>query len=124
MPTNSSKLKKKIWKLFSRCIRLTDSVNGYSSCVTCGTVKPIEELHAGHYIHGNTKKTYFDERNVHPQCVSCNMYKSGSLDKYALYLERVYGNGILQVLNTLSKQRYTRNELDDLLIYYKEKLNM
>lgn len=120
-----SKLKKKVWAVFSKYIRLLYSNYTTVKCVTCGTVKPIGEMHAGHYIHGNTKRTYFEERNVHPQCVSCNMYKSGNLAPYAIYLESFYGVGILQELEALGNDQRTwkRDELEELYIIYKHKVS-
>ena len=101
-PKSISWWKKKAWKVFSKYIKTKYSKNGYCQCITCGKQHPLEETHAGHYIHGNTKPTYFDERNVHPQCVACNMHRSGNLNQYALYLEGRYGVGILQELDAKS----------------------
>ena len=118
-----SKLKKKAWKYFSKYIRLKNSKNGYCQCITCGKQCRVEEMNAGHYKHGNTKPTYFDERNVHPQCVSCNMYRSGNLDQYALYLEGRYGEGILQTLDRISKGPvFKKDQLINIAEEYKEKL--
>ena len=118
-----SKLKKKVWAIFSKCIRLEGSVNGYNTCVTCGDMHEIEDLDAGHFIHGNTKKTYFDERNVWPQCTGCNRYRSGNLIKYTLFLEKTFGSGIIQELEKASNQGvFKRGELELLYIYYEEKL--
>ena len=121
-----SKLKKKLWKIFSKFIRLKYSKNGRCQCVTCGQWYPINEIHAGHYIHGNTKPTYFDERNVHPQCVRCNHNLSGNLNQYALYLEGKYGQGILQELNQKAHSRvgFKRQELEDLIPVYKKRLSL
>ena len=115
-----SKLKKKAWKLFSQYIRQKYAIGGYVRCITCGKHGLIAEFHAGHFIHGNTKKTYFDERNVHPQCVGCNMYRSGHLAIYAIRLEELYGRGILQKLETLSWEiGFKRHELEEIIMRYK-----
>lgn len=64
-------LKNNAWTLFSKYIRLKDAnFQGYVKCVTCNVYRPYKEMHAGHYIHGKTKTLYFDERNVHPQCLT------------------------------------------------------
>ena len=118
-----SKLKAKVWHEFSLYIRLRDSVNGYGNCVSCGNKVHYKEANAGHYIHGNTKPTYFDERNCHLQCVCCNLYRSGNLTHYALFMEKTYGQGILQELEIKSKGKvYNRAELNDLLTLYKQKV--
>ena len=118
-----SKIKKKVWSIFSKYIRTRDSINGYCTCYTCGDVKPIGECHAGHYIHGNTKPTYFDTRNVHAQCVKCNMYLSGNLTRYAIHLEEEYGRGILQELEIKSNGKvFSRVELLALVEVFKQKI--
>lgn len=120
---NISKLKKKVWTLFSKYIRLRDSVNGYCKCCTCESHLPIGEMNAGHYIHGNTKPTFFDERNVNAQCVRCNKWLSGRLNEYALFLENKYGVGILQELKIKSKGPvFNRAILEVLLETYELKI--
>jgi hypothetical protein len=83
------------WKLFSKIVRIEE---GYV-CYTCG--KNLNEdkskCHAGHYIpRGKVSALRYDRRNVHAQCVNCNMYMSGNLSVYAVRLEEQYGMGILQ----------------------------
>src|SRR5271169_3613728 len=91
-------LKKECWMWMSRYIRLRDNF----TCFTCGKVMldNPQSAQAGHYIpqsKGNTLRFY--ERNVHCQCINCNMYQSGNLVQYALRLEEKYGEGILQELD-------------------------
>ena len=121
-----SKLKKRAWKVFSEYRRRVDAdPAGYVQCCTCGQRLHFKETNCGHYIHGNTKPTYFEERNTHVQCPRCNLYLSGALDQYALYLEAKYGEGILQELDSLSKSKvgFKRGELEAIYDYYKEKLD-
>jgi hypothetical protein len=95
--------KKRAWSLMSEFVRRRD--NG--KCYTCSTQKPWFEMQAGHYIPGSISPPalFFDFRNVHCQCVACNLYKSGNLSVYAVRLEAQYGSGILQELDTLKKSR-------------------
>ena len=81
-----SKLKKKLWDLFSLYIKLKYSVNGSDvNCFTCG--RPIKigtsNCHGGHYY---SKKhfsgLYLDENNVRPQCYHCNVNMDGSVQIY------------------------------------------
>lgn len=86
--------KKVAWDLLSKIIRLENSdPNGYCTCVTCGTTKHWTELQAGHYIpkaQGNA--VYFLEKNIHPQCVECNMFRGGNLKRYTAYMIETYGH--------------------------------
>lgn len=87
-----SELKKwraKTWKLMSEWVRRKDA--GFSDqqeCYTCKVHFPWKELHCGHYQHG---KLDFDERNLKPQCASCNTYHGGRLDSYTLRLISEHG---------------------------------
>ena len=83
--------------VFSRYIRLKAADrDGYCTCVTCGVVKRWNEgIQAGHYVGRRHWSTRFDDRNVHPQCVSCNKFNSGRIPRYTLYLMDVYNEGIL-----------------------------
>lgn len=112
-------LKTKLWSVFARYIRLRDR-----TCVTCGG--PAEN--AGHYIHNTERRSqyggnelWYDERNINSQCIKCNAFQRGKLDKYAEYLEKKYGHGILQELrakfNTYKK--WTKEELEELYKKYK-----
>ena len=73
-------LKKKAWRLMSYCVRKGASDwRGNVECYTCGKVVPFKEAQAGHRHHG---KLDLDERNIHVQCVGCNLYLSGNLGNY------------------------------------------
>jgi len=107
-------LKKELWRIFSKYIRARDK----NICYTCGN----PGQHAGHYVpqsKGNALR--FDERNVHCQCISCNSFQRGNLVKYALRLEKDYGNGILQELDRIKNTVYkpTRDELEKKIAHYK-----
>lgn len=119
-------LKKSVWKIVSQYIRQRDADwRGNVKCCTCSTTKHWKEMHAGHYKHGNTKLSYFEEKNIHGQCNSCNTYKGGCLDLYAIFLEEKYGYGILQKLNKLAdaKHNWNRTNLLEVKEKYKKKLN-
>lgn len=99
-------LKAKCWKVFSEFIRKRDSdENGMATCISCGTVKPWKEIHAGHYIPKSLGLSiYFDEKNVNAQCAGCNTFRHGNLSAYALALKTKYGEGILEELDARRKQ--------------------
>lgn len=119
-----AKYKKEIWqKWVSPYIRLRDSKNGLCECITCEIIKPIKEIQAGHWRHGNTKKTYFFEKNIHAQCRSCNFFKDGARDIYAIKLEEKYGYGILQEIDKMDEPKFvwTIKELKRVEEEYKQK---
>lgn len=116
------KLEEKLWTVFSLWIRKRHAdKDGYVACYTCGVRKHYKELQAGHYIKRARKILKFDERNVKPQCVACNLYRDGNQDAFAEHLELDYGHGILQEFGKLKWQekRWTRQELEDLITHYK-----
>lgn len=96
--------KKELDKYFSRYIRLRDSVDGKNQCVTCKRVYEIKSMDCGHYVSRTYLNTRFDEQNCHPQCKSCNVFKNGNMDEYALYLIGKYGDNILEELNDRKNQ--------------------
>lgn len=123
---NVSKYRKKIWKeLVSPFIRLRDTIGGYGRCITCGMVVNYKEGHAGHWMHGVTKKTYFFDKNICLQCRSCNFYKDGARDIYAIKLEEKYGYGILQEIEKMNdpKFKWTIEKLKVVEDEYKIKLD-
>lgn len=112
----TKELKPQLWKVFSKYVRLRDKM----TCYTCGKkALQLKDCHAGHFIAKGTTGVllYFDERNVHCQCVSCNSFKSGNLAIYALRLEQDYGYGILQKLEALKNQVFKAD-----VAWYEEKI--
>lgn len=62
------------WKAFSVMIRKSKANHhGFGVCVTCPpkkAIKPWRELQAGHFVAGRGNSVLFDERLVHPQCLT------------------------------------------------------
>jgi len=112
-------LKTEAWQVFSRYIRNRDP-----RCVTCGG----NNDHAGHYRHNTERNSqlggnalWWNEKNVHSQCIGCNTYREGNLTAYALYLEDVYGKGILQEIDRLYRtvRKYSREDVQAIIDKYK-----
>ena len=122
-----AKYKKRIWsKYVSPYIRLRDCDKHFNiKCCTCTEVRHWKKMHAGHFKHGNTKKSYFFEKNIHGQCPACNTYKGGELAIYCVFLEEKYGHGILQEINKLADDKFTWNwtTLKEVEEEYKTKLD-
>ena len=102
-----AKLKKKVWKSMSLYIRLRDSdEDGNGKCCSCGVEKHYKQGHAGHFYPKSLGlEIYFEERNVHLQCPGCNLFKHGNLAPYAVFLEKKYGNGIIQELQDIRNKK-------------------
>ena len=100
------------WMALSKYIRAKDR-----RCVTC--ITGMAE-HCGHYQRNSERNQqlggnalWYDARNFGGQCLRCNNYCGGEQQRFALYLEAKYGNGILQELNKLynTSKKWTREEL-------------
>lgn len=112
--SNRKAAEKTAWKWFSLFIRIgrADS-NGFVKCYTCSTTKHFKEIDAGHYFaQGWAKGIKFDPRNVRPQCVSCNHFKSGNLIVYGERLRAELGNDIETILKIANKTTGKYSEFD------------
>ena len=112
----------KLDNIFSQYIRLRYSKNEIAECVTCGKKDHWKKLQAGHFMSRANYSTRWDENNVQVQCVGCNVYHSGEQYKFSLYL----GNNLSEELYLKSKQivKFADVELQDLIYYYKQKVNI
>jgi len=119
-PTRS-KLVKKLDTVFSQYIRLSNADNnGYCTCVTCNKTFHWKAIQAGHFMSRKHYSIRWDERNVKPQCVACNVYRAGEQYKYSLFL----GKEVSNVLYLQSKEivKFTNYELEDMINDYSERL--
>lgn len=90
-------------------------------CVTCGKQDEWRNLQNGHYYSRAKYPTRWNEDNCHPQCVGCNVFKSGNYTEYALYMINRYGVDYVQELRELanSGDKITTPELRELLSFYR-----
>jgi 5-methylcytosine-specific restriction endonuclease McrA len=123
------KLKKEVWEVFSRYIRLRDALRttgtqDYVACISCGKVIPTSESQAGHFISRRHGATLFDETNVHAQCVRCNVFLHGNLLDYRTQLNKLYGDNYDVILKErgATAKRFTKEELNKLKEEYKQKI--
>ena len=121
-------LKKKLWKARSEYYRLRDaSFQGYVACFTCNKLKHWKEGDAGHYhsrIHDYTTELLTEDRNVHFQCKSCNGYRMGKPQEYAIHLQAKYGDSILVDLQAKKNtSRYWKySEIEKLIETYQQRV--
>lgn len=118
------KLVSRLDTVFSQYVRHRDSVDGMCTCSTCGVVKPIKEMQAGHFMSRRKRSTRWDEMNVHAQCAGCNMWNQGRQYEMSIYIDQKYGDGTSDKLLQQSNQTYnhTNEELQVLINNYKEGL--
>lgn len=111
------KEKQKAMTLMQKLVRMKASDDaGFCQCVTCGVVKHYKEMQGGHYISRKYNATALLEENIHVQCASCNCFKNGNMDAYALFMLDMYGREFLDELNQLkhSVRKYTSVELKEI----------
>lgn len=121
-----SKLKAKVWKLFSEFIRRRNADwRGYISCVTCHKKSHWKGLQAGHFVGGRHSNLLFDLRNCHSQCYRCNCILHGNLIPYYEFMLKTYGQEVIDDLKAKDKvcKQFTRKELELLELAFKEKIS-
>lgn len=121
-PTRS-KLVKKLDVVFSQWVRLSNADSrGFCTCVTCGKQGHWKTggIQAGHFISRKHYSTRWDERNVKPQCVACNVYRSGEAYLYSLYLGHNLSDELYQKSQKITK--FTNVELQEMIDDYSHRL--
>jgi len=119
----SKQLKRKLWTTFSVYTRLKAANNkGFVKCVTCPTKRHWKDgMQAGHFIPGRHNGVLFEETNVHPQCVGCNIFLHGNLIKYYPFMLKTYGQKEINRLERLNKKIIKRDKkwYDEQMGFYK-----
>jgi len=91
---------------------------GYVSCVTCGVTRHYKDgMQGGHFIGRTWTATRLLEKNVHPQCASCNGPRKGAMIEYTLWMIDFYGREFVEELKILKHQtkKYLRQEILDII---------
>lgn len=76
---------RKLDRAVSLYIRLRDSKEygfKYCRCISCGKVKPIQDIDCGHYISRRCMILRFDTRNLNGECSRCNRFDTDHLIGY------------------------------------------
>ena len=123
-----SKLKKELWTLYAKYMKLKYSRDGeYCSCFTCGVVLKIgtSNCQMGHWLpKGGYGFHYFTEDNTRPQCYHCNISLSGNTAVFERNLKAELGD---EVVEEIYKTRHNSEKRDafwylNKIEEYKEKL--
>ena len=119
-------LRKAVWLVFSRYIRLRDCWRTtqsfeYGECISCGKTFEYHKLDAGHFIpkHSNN---YFSEKGVNAQCRHCNSFLHGNQLGYRRGLVELYGEEVTRELEleNIPIKKFTVQELQGLKTYYEK----
>ncbi len=119
--------RKKAWAAVSRYVRYKASDQyGMAECVTCGVRQSWKIMHAGHFIpqaQGNAVK--FDERNIHCQCLRCNVHLGSNGPMYYKFMRDWYGQETIDELIRLSNTtvKYYVSDLEEIEQEFKSRLN-
>lgn len=109
-------LKDSVQRLVNKYARLRDVNDG---CISC--TGKVEE--GGHFWPmGSNSALRYNLDNINGQCTSCNRYKHGNLLEYRLKLVAKIGEKRVKYLDEHhhDKKKWSREELNELLIKYKE----
>jgi hypothetical protein len=111
---NETKIKKwgikewkaEAWKWFSIWVRLFYSdKDGYVKCYTCGKRMfwKGEDAQAGHFNQGRSSAVLLHEKEVRPQCYSCNCCRYGEQHEFGERLRKEVGEKEFQ---EIKKQKH------------------
>lgn len=115
----------KFWAVFSEWIRRKDAdERGMVKCFTCDAEKHWKQIQAGHFISRRHAATKYDEMNVKPQCVSCNIFKQGNQYIFGKRLDLLYGEGTAESLEMKSKMMCKRSVGDYLYLIDEFKMKL
>lgn len=93
-----------------------------NTCVTCGQVLPCDKTNGGHFIPRGCMPYRWDEKNVHCQCVACNLWKNGSYIEYSQWFMKKYGEDTFdRYVETYRKWRIGKMpalKIDEIKAYY------
>ncbi len=116
--------KKKTWSSCSKYVRLLHSIDGCCRCYTCGIVKPIKQMQAGHGFSGRGNSILFELDIIRPQCYGCNCCSSGKLDVFTYNLRKELGSKRFDELFALknTQRKYIIPELIELREWFEQKI--
>jgi len=123
MLTTIPKLTAKAQKIFNAYIRQRDSENGYFTCISCGQIKEVSQMDAGHYVPvKGSSALRFDEYNVNGECKACNGFDQFHLIGYKRNLIDKVGERKVIELEQQHRliKKWSRTELNEIIKQYGE----
>lgn len=84
--------KKKAWKELSIFVRTRElDKKGRAKCYTCGIKKKWKKMYAGHFVQGRRPSILFLLEIIRVQCVGCNRFRHGNLNRFIPKMVKEYG---------------------------------
>jgi len=124
-----TKVKNKLWLIFSEYIRKRDCLRttgcaDWGLCITCGRRYHYKLLQAGHFVAGRQNAGLFSEKGTHAQCYNCNINLKGNTLEYRRKVIELYGVGADEELEIEARgiKQFKIFELEELITTYKQKL--
>lgn len=122
----AEKAEDRLWKWFSKYIRLRDcptGSHGFCRCVTCNKGHHYTEMQAGHYVRRRHRAVKYDERNVNSQCINCNNFADGNEAQHRLYIVKQHGEDVAEYLENQKGVivKMLHAEVEALATYYRVK---
>ena len=119
---------RKLDEIFSKYIRLRDSkAFGFQAfrCISCGQIKPFEQMDCGHFVGRTHLATRWDEDNCNGECRACNRMSADHIIYYQRNLERKIGAEKVDLLLARGRQvkKWSAWELEQLIKYYTDQVN-
>lgn len=112
-----SQLKKEAEYYVNAYVRIRDEGK---PCCSCS--KPHQSGdQAGHFIAvGSCDELRFNTKNIHSQCIECNLYQSGNLLGYRDYMVKRYGEQLVNDFQDLARSKRINKWDRDYLIRLKD----
>lgn len=125
---STAALVRKLDKVFSLYIRLRDSAAynfKYFRCISCGQIKPFEQMDCGHFISRTHMATRFDEENAHGECRFCNRFSADHIIAYQRNLEAKIGKDRVDMLLVRGRmtKKWSAFELQLLIKHYQQEVD-
>lgn len=118
--------KKKLDEVFSQYIRLKYADNnGFCKCISCGKMFHWTRIQNGHYMSRTHLSTRFDENNCRPQCVACNIFKSGNIQMYRRGLIEQIGSEMVDAVEVKAVSTITKlssKDYEEMYHHYKKEV--
>jgi hypothetical protein len=111
----------KCQKVFNEYIR---KKNFGASCISCGAPDSDRTHQAGHFRPaGINTALRFTENNCWPQCLQCNLHKSGNVSEYRRRLSSLIGEqAVIELESNNQVKRWSIDELIEIRRHYQQKL--
>jgi len=118
-------LKKKLYELVQRYVRLRDSDKyWWWHCISCGKRVRWDKADWGHYISRANMSTAFNPYNIHLQCKGCNWMLWWNLIEFRKNLIKKIGETEILRLEKMKNQtkHRTKEELEIEIAYYENRI--